>query len=708
MALVKKQISGRNMARIPTPALPGQEVGSVRGRAVAQPFQNLQTSADMFGAAQGRALQQVGQGLGQLSSELTAQAKTDDKVDQQKMQAEVNAFSATQKAAIDALSGQERIDYIQKGASGQGAAAEFSSGISSIIGKYDMRLRSSADVNQIFSVNSETDFVSYLSGQEKAAKKVVMEQTTTTAMANAVTSAVTASTYADPVARAKGYNQAFAAAERLVLDPDIGLAKQAGNNPTSTDPKVKARVDLMVKEAKMQVVDGIVTELLSKGKLDQASTLVENAAATGTGTKTLAALQAKILPFREKIQAGQEFSTLRKAMVKPDGTDATLADMQLKISQEADPAKRARLASEFSIYSSARTAVLNEKVRAQGDVLIKALADGAVTPDLLAQIPDYLARNPQAALALSTGATQRATATAVAQTAAAQAHISSGGGASNLPGLESKMIGLFQTNQPQALALIRGGKLKPYFDVDTYEEMTKQAAIAEAAISKRESKNPITPTKVMRNYLNFSAADARAASSKYAVRLIDAVSRVEKAAIAAGKPVDPADVRKAVSEVLVKVRTVDRLAIDPRGDVYTVNAAIEQAKLDEGFDPYAAVLSDKDGNTRTVALLFDKAPDEIVKAREEMSDAGTEYTLNNLAKHLRVQTLPELRKAAEAELALNNLAVSAGLPPDFLSYVLRGLKRPSSEAASVVQEIEKTGKIGGQSKDDLLERWASR
>jgi hypothetical protein len=698
------------MARIPTPALPGQEVGSVRGRAVAQPFQNLQTSADMFGAAQGRALQQAGQGLGQLSSDLTAQAKTDDKVDQQKMQAEVNAFAASQKAAINALSGQERLDYIQKGTSGQGAAEDFNSGVSAIVGKYDMRLRSSADVNQIFSTNSATDFGTFISGQEESAKKVVMEQTTTTAMANAVTSAVTASSYNDPVARARGYNEALAAAERLVLDPDIGLAKQAGNNPTSTDPKVKARVDLMVKEAKMQVVDGIVTELLSKGKLDQASTLVENAAATGTGTKTLAAMQAKILPFREKIQAGQDFSALRKSMVKPDGTDATLAEMQLKISQEADPAKRSRLASEFSIYSSAQTAVLNEKVRDQGAILIQAIINENVTPQLLAQVPDYLRVNPTLTQALATGAAQRATAAAKAKTAEAQAHISAGGGASNLPGLEKQMVALFQTNKPQALALIRTGKLKKYFDVDTYEDMTQQAAIAEASISKQESKNPSTPTTVMRNYLGYTATEARAASTKYGVRLTDAVSRVEKAAIAAGKPVNPEDVRKAVVEALIKVRTVDRFAIDPRGDVYTVNAAIEQSKLDEGFDPYKAILSGKAGNTRAVALLFDKAPDQIVKAREEMDDADVDYTLNNLAKHLKVQTPPELRRIAETEQELNNLAVDAGFPPAFIEqFVVEGRKQELNKdtVAEAIKDL-KTGKFNGYTVQQLLSAWASQ
>jgi hypothetical protein len=694
------------MARIPTLTV-GQEVGSVQSRVVAQPFQSLQTSADMFNAAKGRALQQAGPGLGQLSADLTAQARTDDKVDQQKMQAEINAFAASQKAAIDALSGQERLDYMQKGSSGQGAAEKFKSGVSAIVGKYNMRLSSSAEVNEIFSANAATDFGAFVSGQETAAKKVVMEQTTTTAMANAVTSAVTASSSDNPVERAKGYNQALASAERLVLDPDIGLAKQAGNDPTSTDPKVKDRVELMVKEAKMQVVDGIVTELLSKGKFDQASTLVENAAATGTGTETLAAMQTKILPFREKIQAGQEFSALRKSMVKPDGTDPTLADMQLKISQEADPVKRARLASEFSIYSSAQTAVLNEKVRAQGEVLIQAIINQSVTPQLLAQVPDYLRVNPTLTQALATGATQRATAAAKAKTAEEQAHISSGGGAANLPGLEKQMVALFQTNKPQALALIRGGKLKKYFDVDTYENMTQQAAIAEAAITKQESKNPLTPTTVMRNVLGYTAADARAASTKYGVRLTEAVSRVEKAAIAAGKPVNPEDVRKAVVEALIKVRTVESLILS---DIYTVNAAIEQSKLDEGFDPYEATLSDKDGNTRAVALLFDKAPDQIVKAREEMDDAGVDYTLNNLAKHLKVQTPPELRRIAETEQELNNLAVDAGFPPAFIEhFVVKGMKKElNKDTVSEAIKDLKTGKFGGYTVQQLLSAWASQ
>ncbi|MGB1649379.1 MAG: hypothetical protein ACPHEP_00005, partial [Acidimicrobiales bacterium] len=298
---------------------------------------------------------------------------------------------------------------------------------------------------------------------------------------------------------------------------------------------------------------------------------------------------------------------------------------------------------------------------------------------------------------------------AKAKTAEAATHISSGGAATNLPGLKRQMLTLFQSNPPQAAKIISSGKLKQYFDVDTYGEMLTLQNAAEKTISKLKTKNPTSANTVMRNFLGYSSEQVRAISKKHSVRLTEAVSRVEKAAIEAGKPVDPADVRKAVVETLIKVRTLDRPFYNIfQNDEYTLNAAIEQAKLDEGFDPYDALLSRNDGNTRAVALLFDKAPDQIKKARKEMDDADVEYTLNNLAKHLKVQTLPELRKAAETEQELNNLAVNAGLPPAFLSYVLRGLKRPPSDAAAVVQELENTGKIAGQSKDYLLERWASR
>ena len=686
------------MARIPTPRLQGQEVGSVQLRGTATPFQSFQTSADMFGAAQGRQLSQAGEALGQAADTLMATARTDDKVDQQRMEAEVKEFTTERQNYINGLSGQEKLDALKT------AQADFESGVANITGKYKMRLSSSNDITDIFVKNANTSFLNFVGQSAKQARDVVAQQTTTTGIANAVTSAAQATANPDPVARNTAYNTALIEAERLVKDPDIGLAKQAGNDPNSTDPAVKARVDLLVRETKMQVIDGMITALLADGKFEQAVNLLDQPTmqSIGEGTKAYSALEAKVLPFREKVLGMKEFAALRASTVKPDGTEASLAEMQNAISLETDPLKRSRLTTEFSVYSSAKNAVLNEKVKQQGDILIQALTspDG-VTPEVMAQISDYLARNPQAALALATGRTQRTTAEQVARTAEAEAHISSGGGAGNLPGLEGYMLGMFNTNAPQATALVRGGALKQYFDVDTYNAMLQKAAVAEAALSKAQSKNPTNAATIMSTYFGYSRADATKLVSRHNTRFLSAVKRVEDAAIAAGKPVDPDAVRKAVAEVLVRVRTEDGFFKDE----YDLSVAIDQSKLDAGFDPYDAVLQRKARNDRVVGFLFDRSEGEIKMARAALDDRDQEYTLNNLARYFNVQTLPELRDLAAKEQALEDLAIDAGLPPSFVEYLRRGVKRPPSETAAIINELQSTGRLAGQTKDALLKAW---
>jgi len=686
------------MARIPTPRLQGQEVGSVQLRGTATPFQSFQTSADMFGAAQGRQLSQAGEALGQAADTLMATARTDDKVDQQRMEAEVKEFTTERQNYINGLSGQEKLDALKT------AQADFESGVANITGKYKMRLSSSNDITDIFVKNANTSFLNFVGQSAKQARDVVAQQTTTTGIANAVTSAAQATANPDPVARNKAYNTSLIEAERLVKDPDIGLAKQAGNDPNSTDPAVKARVDLLVRETKMQVVDGIITALLADGKFEQAVNLLDQPTmqSIGEGTKAYSALEAKVLPFREKVLGMKEFAALRASTVKPDGTEASLAEMQNAISLETDPLKRSRLTTEFSVYSSAKNAVLNEKVKQQGDILIQALTspDG-VTPQVLAQIPDYLARNPQAALSLATGRTQRTAAEQVAKTAESQAHIAGGGGAANLPGLERHMLGLFDTDAPQAIALIDSGLLKQYFDIDTYDKMLGKVSAAKEAISKAQSKNSVNPSTVMTTYFGYTSGDAKKLVSKHNTRFVAAIQRVENAAIAAGKPVDPDDVRRAIAEVLVRVRT----STGWFSDEYDLSVAVDQAKLDKGFDPYDARLKRKESNDRVVGFLFGKSESEIQLARKALDDRNQEYTLNNVAKYFGVQTLPELRALAAKEQALEDLAVDAGLPPSFVDYLRRGLKRPPSETASIINELQSTGRLGGQTKDALLKAW---
>ena len=66
------------MARIPTPALRGQEVGSVQSQFTPTPFQNLNPDADVFGAGQARAMKEVSAGLSAAADGLIKQAKEDD------------------------------------------------------------------------------------------------------------------------------------------------------------------------------------------------------------------------------------------------------------------------------------------------------------------------------------------------------------------------------------------------------------------------------------------------------------------------------------------------------------------------------------------------------------------------------------------------------------------------------------------------------
>jgi hypothetical protein len=65
-------------SRIPTPALRGQEVGSVQSQFTPTPFQNLSPDADVFGAGQARMLQQASAGLSAAADGLIKQAKEDD------------------------------------------------------------------------------------------------------------------------------------------------------------------------------------------------------------------------------------------------------------------------------------------------------------------------------------------------------------------------------------------------------------------------------------------------------------------------------------------------------------------------------------------------------------------------------------------------------------------------------------------------------
>jgi hypothetical protein len=106
------------MARIPTPRLAGQEVGSVQIQGTPTPFQNLQTNADMFGAAQAQALQQASKGLDAAADGLLQRAKDDDATSLLEVQNNAAEFET------DLLNNTETGILTKQGRNAQGASKE--------------------------------------------------------------------------------------------------------------------------------------------------------------------------------------------------------------------------------------------------------------------------------------------------------------------------------------------------------------------------------------------------------------------------------------------------------------------------------------------------------------------------------------------------------------------------------------------------------
>ena len=112
---------------------------------------------------------------------------------------------------------------------------------------------------------------------------------------------------------------------------------------------------------------------------------------------------------------------------------------------------------------------------------------------------------------------------------------------------------------------------------------------------------------------------------------------------------------------------------------------------------------------RFVALLFGISAEEVERARRFLAGGDKEYTLNNIAAQLRVKTPPDLRDAARKKVEMNNLAVDAGYPSDFIGYVLRGTKREENayNFSAAIREVQ-SGSAAGVPTKDLLQEWANQ
>jgi len=352
------------MARIPTPALPGQEVGSVRGRAVAQPFQNLQTSADMFGAAQGRALQQASEGLNNAATQLRDMAKQDDSNNLLKTQSEGLAFSD------DIVNNPETGFLTRKGEAAVGATADamkqFDDWASTLP---EPSTASGKLAQQNYIARQKASVYQRLATHERTEREAVKKAGVATSIANAEQHAQF--NYRNPAALAES--------ENLVSENAGRLADYGGASPEAKESTIREAV------SKMYI--GVLQRMLSD-----------------PGNSIAARELYNELTQKQKLQPGKEFNAITSALLKVE-TEAQSMTLGLEAQNKFpdDPAAAAKwIASRSDVPQDVKSAALTfadqqnarvqraESLRIQNyakDLGVAASKGENLDPVKLAQLP---------------------------------------------------------------------------------------------------------------------------------------------------------------------------------------------------------------------------------------------------------------------------------------------------------------------------------
>jgi len=351
------------MARIPTLTV-GQEVGSVQGRVVAQPFQSLQTSADLFGAAQGRALQQASEGLNNAATQLRDMAKQDDSNNLLKTQSEALSFSD------NLVSNPETGLLTRKGETAVGVTADAMKQFDDWASKLPEPSTASGKLaQQNYIARQKASVYQKLATHERTERETVKKAGVATSIANAEQHAQF--NYRDP--------DALSASESIVFENAGRLADYEGASPEAKEVIRKTAV------SKMYV--GVLQRMLSD-----------------PGNSVAARELYNKLTEQQKLQPGKEFNAITSALLKVE-TDTQGMKLGLEAQNRFpnDPAAAAKWIADKSdvpqeVKSSALTFADQQNARVQRaeaqrlqsyskELGLVASKGGNLDPVKLAQLP---------------------------------------------------------------------------------------------------------------------------------------------------------------------------------------------------------------------------------------------------------------------------------------------------------------------------------
>ena len=354
---------------IPTPALRGQEVGSVQSQFTPTPFQKLNPDADVFGAGKARMLQQASAGLSAAADGLIKEAKDDDN----------SALLATQNGSmaftqnlvnnpVDGLLTRQKGNAVGASKEALDVYATWKASVP------QASTASGRDAQAVYFGQQEAQLYQTISGHERTQRVEVRKEEYGTVIANSMQAMST--NYLNP--------QALADNEELIRATTIRLADTSGSSKEAAAEAAEKAVS--------DAYSGVLYRMIGNKDNEQAR-----------------ALHTELLRT-DKLQPSKENTALATAL---DKVEADAAGMKLGFEAQAkhpdDPAEAAGWIAGQPVSQEVKAAALTSMdqqnarvIRAEGQQLSRiAKEQGEIASkggDLNGAALARLAGNTQAAI----------------------------------------------------------------------------------------------------------------------------------------------------------------------------------------------------------------------------------------------------------------------------------------------------------------------
>ena len=684
------------MARIPTPALRGQEVGSVQSQFTRTPFQNLNPDAETFGAGQARALGQVSKGLDALSTAIIKDVEEDDKRDLTKFETEVKSHQLRENARINSLAGQAK----QEAAAA--APNAFKTAVEEARAKYNFQLPASDNAADNFVTLSQSQFSATSVSAYTDAKNTVTKQVAAARIGIAIQSFT-----ANPTS--EGAEVFKSAAQSTVVNLE---AEALGYNPDvffydGDDPAKKRQQSVLenrVRAYEGKGVSQVVNKLLADGKESEAITFLAANPDLGKGTADRTAAQAQVAPLQGRVEARVQFTELVRTLTV-DGDEPPVSAIRAAVyeAHPNDPKKQQYLNQALTTYIANRSQARTELVKEQGylyvDIILKN--QNPATPENAGQLKEFFAANPRLLLPANIQKVAEAQAESTANKNWVKVEK---GAAVSFDGIESTLSGLAISHPAQFVAAMKSGKFKQFLDRTDYNDLELIRENVEKSLAKLAGKNPVNVGSVL-NRIGVPS-NQRSSLNQYNETMKAAILDVQQRAAEQGKAPDMKDIEKAVSGVLIRVAITDNTIME---DTYSVRGALTVAETEPDFNEYTAELQPGRKNRRFLAVVFGKTEQVIKQAFDDMDGP---INLTTLAKKLGVDTLPDARAELQKQETAYGDAADAGVPASLLDFLIEETRERnpniSYNAADVDAVLGWYSNMPTKTKAKFLKAWGEQ